>query len=79
MLLEIKQLNLKIIDSINFVSGRLSNFPKTFGLSELKKGYFPHYFNTPENQKYIGKIPDKAYYNYDTMNSKKRDEFLKWL
>ncbi len=35
--------NLKI--SLNFVASSLATFPKTFGLSELKKGYFPHYFN----------------------------------
>jgi hypothetical protein len=28
----------------------LSKFPKTFGLTELHEGYFPHHFNTPENQ-----------------------------
>ena len=42
MLLEIPSINLKIIDSSNFVQGPLSNFPETFGLTELKKGYFPH-------------------------------------
>jgi hypothetical protein len=45
MLLEIECLKLKIIDSMNFVAQPLSSFPKTFGLTELKKGYFPHYFN----------------------------------
>jgi len=25
-------------------------FSKTFGLGELKKGYFPYYLNTPENE-----------------------------
>ena len=31
----------RFIDSINFVNAPLSTFPKTFGLKELKKGYFP--------------------------------------
>ena len=30
--------------------------------SELKKGYFPHLFNTPEKQNYVGRIPAKDYY-----------------
>ena len=41
-LLIIKFNGLKIIDSINFIPMALSKLPKTFGLSELKKGYFPH-------------------------------------
>jgi hypothetical protein len=57
-----KIINLRIIDSSNFVQGPLKNFPKTFGLKELKKGYFPHFFNTTENRNYIGKIPDTKYY-----------------
>jgi len=58
---------IRIIDSHNFVASPLSAFPKTFGLNELKKGYFPHYFNTNENQNYIGPIPDVKYYGADTM------------
>ena len=50
------------LDSINHIPGRLADFPKTFGFTELKKGYFPHYFNTPENQNYVGPIPDIKYY-----------------
>lgn len=51
MLLKIAQISLKIIDSMNFVQGPLSNFPKTVGLTEL---------NTNENQGYIGPIPDRV-------------------
>jgi hypothetical protein len=35
----------------------LSEFPKTFGENELKKGFFPHWFNTSENRNYVGEIP----------------------
>jgi hypothetical protein len=45
-------MGIKIIDSINFIPINLSKMPKTFGLSELKKEYFPHFFNTPANQNY---------------------------
>ena len=38
------------IDSLSFFQMPLSAFPKTFGLTELKKGYFPHLFNTLSNQ-----------------------------
>lgn len=78
MLLEVPSIKLKIIDSSNFVSGPLSDFPTTFGLNENKKGFFPHYFNIPSNQKYVGPIPDVKYYGDYTMKPKQREIFLKW-
>jgi len=53
-------------------------FPKTFELTELAKGHFPHKFNTPENENYIGKYPEPEYYGYETMKKKERTEFLDW-
>ena len=66
------------LDSLNHVVGRLADFPKTFGLTELKKGYFPHYFNTPENQNYVGPIPDAKYYGFNSMGVEDRAAFLDW-
>ncbi|KAL4101205.1 hypothetical protein QTP88_021225 [Uroleucon formosanum] len=73
-----KGLSIRIIDSSNFIQGPLSSFPKTFGLNELKKGYFPHFFNTVENQNYIGILPDKKYYGFETMKTENKIEFEKW-
>ena len=56
----------------------LSAFPKTFGLTELKKGYFPHKFNIPENQAYVGPVPAIDYYMPETMSPKERQEFERW-
>ena len=78
MYMAIKEFNIRFIDSINFVKGALATLPKTFGFSELKKGYFPHYFNMPENQQYIGPIPTKHYYDPDHMKPNIRLVFLKW-
>ncbi|XP_072384507.1 uncharacterized protein [Diabrotica undecimpunctata] len=78
MLLEVPAIKLKIIDSSNFVSGPLAEFPKTFGLAELKKGYFPHFFNVPENQQYVGALPNPKYYGPNTMKEKQRTAFLEW-
>jgi len=36
----------RILDTLNFLPMALSKFPKTFGISEMKKGFFPH-FLTP--------------------------------
>ena len=67
MQLEIPSLRLRIIDSLNFIQGSLSSFPETFDLQDLKKGYFPHYFNRKENQNYVGSIPATKYYGVDSM------------
>ena len=53
----------------------LSAFPRTFGLNEFQKGFFPHFFNTPENQSYVGPLPDRS---MDGMSIKKRQEFDRW-
>ena len=78
MYMAVEKYNVRFVDSINFVSAALETFPKTFGFSELKKGYFPHLFNTPENQAYVGSIPPKYYYDPDHMKPSKCDAFLTW-
>jgi len=61
--------NIRFIDSISLTLMPLRDFPKTFGLKEIVKGYFPHKFTTDENQNYIGLYPAKSYYNYDEMKN----------
>ena len=53
-----KELDLTFLDSLNFLGMRLSKLPGCFDLKELCKGYFPHLFNTSENQHYVGPYPD---------------------
>ena len=65
-------------DSLNFFQMALSKLPKTFGLQELKKGCFPHFFNKPENSHYIGPLPDKKWYGPETMMKAAREEFEAW-
>jgi hypothetical protein len=69
---------LKFIDSYNFLPCALSKLTAAFGLSELKKGYFPHFFNTEENQNYMGPYPDPQYYNPDDMSIANRKAFFAW-
>lgn len=57
----------RIIDSLNFLSMPLSAMPKTFGETELTKGYFPHFFNTTANATYIGPLPDPEMYGASSM------------
>lgn len=73
-----KALGIRVIDSINFLPMALGKLPSSFGLTELKKGYFPHLFNTPKNQDYVGPLPEAHYYSPDTMSSAVRTAFLAW-
>ena len=57
--------NVKFIDSYAFIPIALKKFTKTFDLKELKKGFFPHLFNNPDNQNYLGVIPDKCFFGSD--------------
>jgi hypothetical protein len=77
-ILKINPLGIKIIDSYNHVTAPLASFPKTFGLTELRKGYFPHLFNTAANANYVGPIPDKKFYCYDRMKLEERVKFMEW-
>ena len=69
---------LTFIDSHCFLPVPLASFPATFNLKELKKGFFPHLFNSPENQQYVGRIPDLEFYDPDGMMHEKKEELCNW-
>ena len=50
MFMEILKLFIRFIDNLNFLQMSLKSFLKTFGMNELKKGYFAHYFNKECNK-----------------------------
>ena len=46
---------------------------------KMKKGFFPHFFNIPENQNVVlSTLPDLKYYDPDSMSNERQEEFLKW-
>ena len=78
---------MKFLDSYKFLSYPLSALPKAFGLemdvdggpdSSLAKGYFPHLFNTKENESFIGEYPSPEYYSYSSMKPEAAAVFLEW-
>ena len=71
-------LNIRFIDSLNFLPMRLANFPKTFGITEMKKGYYPHYFNTAENEIYVGEMPPIDDFGCNSMGTNDRGNFIQW-
>ena len=79
MSIYIPHLNMRFLDSMNFIPMALAKIPKAFGLSELTKGTFPHLFNKRENQDVIlDHLPDVSYYNPDGMMPEDRVKFLQW-
>ena len=72
MPMELEEAKIKFRDSLNFLPMPLKALPKTFGLTELKKGYFPHFFNRKENQHYVGPLPPIENYDPDGMSTKER-------
>ena len=53
----IPHLQIRIIDSLSFISQPLSKFPKMFGLQNIAKGTYPYRFNTKANWSYVGPMP----------------------
>ncbi len=76
--LRVPMFKIKFIDSLNFVPMWLADFPKTFGIDELAKGYFPHLFNRKENESYVGPIPPTPYYNPNGMSPDAKEKFMEW-
>ena len=74
-----KGLNIQLLDSVNYLPMPLAKLPAAFGLSELKKGYFPHKFNTEDNQHVVlPHLPDQTFYDPDNMSPSSRAAFLQW-
>ena len=72
------QIEIKFIDSLNFIPMALARFPKTFDQDELCKGYFPHFFNKDENQEYVGPMPCQDDYGVNYMKPAEREKFMAW-
>ena len=69
---------LTFLDSLSFLPMPLAAFPKAFGLTELKKGFFPHFFNVKDSQEYVGPIPAPDYYDPNRMSPARKEEFETW-
>ena len=68
----------RFIDSLSFLAMPLNDFTKTFDLPDITKGTFPHLFNTPDNYKYAGPLPDLHYYTPDSLKEGPRAKLLEW-
>ncbi|CAN2389583.1 hypothetical protein PRIEUP_LOCUS5996 [Pristimantis euphronides] len=70
-------LRIRLIDLLNFIPMKLSKIPQAMRVSGAK-GNFLHFFNTAENQNYVGPLPDVKYYDVEYMTVSERKEFMTW-
>jgi hypothetical protein len=73
----LKRLNMTFKDSLCFLPMPLRKFSSTFGLRE-EKGHFPHFFNRPENQQYVGPLPPLEDYGIATMSEEDAQALRDW-
>lgn len=72
-IMSLKYGNLIFKDTLNLMHSPLAALSKMFGIPDTVKGYFPHFFNTKENQHYVGEIPDIKFYGVNEMKPKQRE------
>jgi hypothetical protein len=72
------EFDITFIDSYRFISRGLRAFPKIFGLTELKKGFFPYRFFTTEHLDYKGPMPEAHWFDFDGLKEDEREEGLMW-
>ena len=77
MSVTVTKLDIRFLDSLNFLPMKLAKMPQAMGF-EGAKGFFPHYFNTAANSGYVGPLPKKEDYGIDSMMPGERADFLKW-
>ena len=80
MSIQLDSYDMKFLDSFNFIPMALSKLPAALGLEgEIQKGFFPHFWNRPENQFYRGSLPPPEMYGYNDMKSvKDQENFMTW-
>lgn len=71
-------LQIRVIDSFNFLPMALAKLPEAFQLESLAKGFFPHFFTCEANRKYVGPYPPAEAYGPNAMSLKGREVFYRW-
>ena len=77
-IMKLELTGVRLIDTFNFMSCTLAKFPDTFGLQEIKKGYFPHQANTDKFQSYICSYVDVKYYKPGSMFKGGSEKSMVW-
>tara|TARA_R110000823_G_scaffold195755_1_gene327095 strand:- start:3333 stop:7490 length:4158 start_codon:yes stop_codon:yes gene_type:complete len=78
MTMSIQECKVRFIDSMSFISGGLAQMPKTFGIKNIKKGFFPHWFNTKKNWDYEEGMPPRNEFKAERFFGDGFNEFDLW-
>lgn len=76
--IQIPDLKMRFIDSYAFISVPLRAFPKTFGLRECAKSYFPYRFMTMDRLQYNGPMPAIEWFDIDKMKKSDQPAAKQW-
>lgn len=78
MEMKIVSREIRFIDSLKFIPMPLRHFPKTFGIQDLSKGYFPYRFFTEQHLHYKGPMPAREWFEFDKMNPAEKQKAETW-
>jgi len=74
-----KDFHIRFIDSYKLISIGLRQFPKSFGIKEIKKGYFPYkYMKISNLHELLLYLPTIEYYEFDHLKEYDRLDGLAW-
>ena len=68
MYMEFLKFHIRFADSLHFFLEPLKNLSSTYNIDTLKC-FFPHFFNSPEHQDYVGKVPSEDMYGVRNMDA----------
>ncbi|KAL7385094.1 hypothetical protein ABVT39_015396 [Epinephelus coioides] len=68
----------RYIDSLSFLTCRLSALPKALGFPDKNKGFFPNRFSSENHLKYVGPYPEPEAYGVKQMSREGKREFEAW-
>ena len=68
MYMSFKKHRLRFVDSLHFFLEPLHKLSSTYSIDTVK-GFFPHHFNRPENQNYVGEMPEEEMYGVRNMDA----------
>lgn len=68
----------RYIDSLSFLTCRLSALPKALGLPDKNKGFFLHRFSSENHLKYVSPYPGPEAYGVKQMSREGKREFEAW-
>ena len=74
----VPKLNIKVMDTLNFLSMKLNDLPACLGVDISLKKYFPIWFNDNRHRTYVGPFPAAEYFDLEGMDRERRADFDAW-